>query len=278
MSRSNNTDLTNPAKPYFIEWKGSTGELQYFDRDKGEKGENVKIPLPFYFLPLDRLSTIKGFSDADQSGYWSNEIRNTKKEILTVRTKKGIVASDLYENLAPILNQGASYCQSLYMLFMDTDKTWKIGNFQIHGSAIGEWITICKGKNIFKGAFSITGKTPMKKGATNYFVPIFSFTDKVSEATEALAMKNDKILQEYLNAYFNNQNARENSETLPAEIVEDEYKPSDAELSASTNKDIPPADPVFVPNTVSDDLPFMWLLIPTALSFAYLLNQTSLLS
>ncbi len=71
MSRSNPTELApNPATKFF-DWNGAEGFFYYFDKNKGDKGEKVAISLPFTFLVLDCLSTIKGFSDADQKGFYS---------------------------------------------------------------------------------------------------------------------------------------------------------------------------------------------------------------
>lgn len=223
MSRSNNTDIVNPAK-FFYEWVGSKGCLKYFDKSIGEKGEQVFVQLPFTFLVLDRLSTIKGFSDADQSGFWSNEIRDIKKEPFTVRTKKGVVATGLYANLAPVLNQGACYSQSVYIAVKDEKGQFSICNFSIHGSAIGEWINLCKGKDIYKYAITIASATPAKKGATSYFIPSFKLNPVISPDTEQKAIELDKTLQEYLTAYFNRNKAEQQETMSVAEVVTDRQK------------------------------------------------------
>lgn len=223
MSRSNNTEIINPAK-FFYEWVGSKGCLKYFDKSKGEKGEQVFVNLPFTFLVLDRLSSIKGFSDDDQSGFWSNEIRDIKKEKLTVRTKKGVVATEFYSNLAPVLNLGACYSQSVYIAVKDEKGQFSICNFAIHGSAIGEWINLCKGKDIYKYAVTIVSATPAKKGATNYFIPVFKLNPTISPETEQRAIELDKELQEYLTTYFN-RNKSEQQETISvAEVVTDRQR------------------------------------------------------
>lgn len=218
MSRSNNTEIINPSKFYY-EWVGSKGCLKYFDKNIGEKGEQVFVDIPFTFLVLDRLSTIKGFSDADKSGFWSNEIRDIKKEPFTVRTKKGIVANGLYSSLAPILNQGAAYCQSVYIAVKGADGNLMICNFQIHGSAIGPWIDLCRRKDIYKYAITIAKSTPMKKGATNYFTPVFSLNPNVTEKTNQEAIALDIQLQEYLNTYFSRNTVKQQESVTVSDIV-----------------------------------------------------------
>lgn len=243
MSRSNNTEIINPAKIFF-EWVGSKGCLKYFDKNKGEKGEQVFVNLPFSFLVLDKLHCIRGFSDDDQSGFWSNEVRDLKKESLTVRTKKGIVGTGLYQTMAPILNMGAAYCQSVYIAFKDNDNL-VIGNLQLTGSAIGPWIELNKGRNVYKYSIVISEATPMKKGATKYFAPVFTL-NTFSPETDAKAVELDQQLQEYLKAYFN-RNASEQQEIVNTETV-----------TATTGRQngvshIPEASEITEP---VDDLPF----------------------
>lgn len=245
MSRSNNTEIINPSKFYY-EWVGSKGCLKYFDKSKGDNGEQILVQLPFSFLVLDRLSCIKGYSDADQSGFWSNEIRDIKKESFTVRTKKGIVATGLYSTLAPILNQGAQYSQSVYIATKDDNGKFFIANFSIHGSAIGEWINLCKGKDIYKYAITIGSAKAMKKGATNYFIPIFKLNPNINPETERECIALDIELQEYLKKYFNRNQSEQQEVTTVAEVVTaqqaraiEEFQPEPEDLNSDSDNDLP---------------------------------------
>jgi hypothetical protein len=218
MSRSNNTEIVHPAKRFY-EWVGSKGCLRYFDKSKGEKGENVEVPLPFTFLILDTLHTIRGYSDADKSGYWSNEVRDIKTNPFTVRSKKGVVATGLYSNLAPILNKGAAYAQSVYVAIKGTDGKLEICNVKFEGSSIGPWIELRKGKDLYKYAVSIASAAPMKKGKTDYFAPVFKLNPTISPETESAAQNLDKELQEYLKAYFIRNNTEQRETVKENEIV-----------------------------------------------------------
>lgn len=196
MSRSNNTEIKNPAEKFF-QWSGSDGQIKYYDK---EAQENQIVDFPFPFLVLDRLTTMTGYSDEDQSGIWSNEIRNTKTQELTVRTKSGIKKKGLYEEVKTVT--GAKYAQSVYLAFYDENKNLQIGNFKMSGSAVSAWIEFCKGRDIYKGAVKITGAEEQKKGATKYYSPIFEAIPEVKETTEENAKALDVQLQEYLTAYF----------------------------------------------------------------------------
>lgn len=232
MSRSNNTDLINPAKHWF-EWVGSKGCLSYYDKTKGEKGETVLVDLPFTFLVLDQLQSIKGFSDKDKSGYWSNEVRNTKYEKFTVRTKAGIVDGGLYDDLS-CMSKGAKYNKSVYVAYYDKDAAGKdiltIGNISMMGAAVGPWIDLCKGKDIYKYAVSITGSVKEKKGSNEYYVPVFKLIQEVKPETEQAAIELDKQLQEYLTKYFNRHQVQE--ELAPADVVTETQKKDIKELEA----------------------------------------------
>lgn len=229
MSRSNNLEIKSPAK-YHFEWVGSKGCLKYFDKSIGEKGDNVLVKLPFSFLVLDKLHTIKGFSDQDQSGFWSNEIRDVKKETLTVRTKKGIVGTGVYSTLAHILNQGAQYSQSVYIAYKG-EEGLVIANIQMTGSSIGPWIDFNKKVNVYKTAIVIKSALPAKKGTNNFFIPVFD-VQEIAPNTEEKAIEMDKELQEYLTEYFK-RSGTEQREAVNDQVVSrsSEHEPDYSEVN-----------------------------------------------
>ncbi len=205
MSRSNNTEVKSPSNRYF-EWQGK-GKFKYYDKtlkDQPSKGI-VEVPYPFRFIVLDQLVTIKGYSDPDQSGFYSNEIRdkNLKTAILTVKTKKGLRYSGTYEQVIKELGaEGASYCKSVYVGYFDESNKLVIGNIQIHGAAIGAWIDFCKAQDVMKIGVQVKSHIEAKKGNTIYQIPVFEALP-IKEETNIQALELDKQLQEYLKSYFN---------------------------------------------------------------------------
>lgn len=201
MSRSNPSDkLTNPAKRFY-EWSGDKGQFFYFDKEKGEKGEKVFIKMPFNFLVLDTLSTCKGFDDNLQMGYYSNEVRNTKTDTITVRNKKGIVFSGLYEAAKEKLGtKGLKYYQSVYIAQKEADGLG-LYNIQLGGSGLSAFIEFCKENDVNKIAVSVKDVVEKKKGKTVYFEPIYTAV-KVSDKANEEAIEVDKGLQEYLTPYL----------------------------------------------------------------------------
>lgn len=210
MSRTNRgAELKNPAQKFF-EW--SSEEKTFVWYDKAEKIRK-RIELPFTFLVLDQLSTVSGWSDADQSGIWSNEIRDTRRDILTVRTKLGIKDVGIYEKVKNV--PGARYARSLYIAYKEGEEL-TLGHIKLIGSANGSWIEFTKSVNdIYDGAVKVAGFEEGKKGATTYYYPIFQMT-ATSEQTLNIADALDIELQAYLDVYL----AR-NVEDVPPDDADD---------------------------------------------------------
>lgn len=214
MSRSNNTEVANPATRFF-EWSGADGTLSYFDKELKSK---VEVPLPFTFLLLDTLSTIKGYSQSEGNGIYSNEVRNTVTDKLTVKVfKGGTIASGLYKEIKDqITSAGGKYAKSCYIAFYDENKKLTIGNLSLQGSSFGggenkkkkyevtAWIGFSNAhKNDLMKKAIVMDKDEREcvNGATTFYCPKFSIKD-VSEATNARANELDGELQEYLTSYF----------------------------------------------------------------------------
>lgn len=252
MSRSNNTEIINPAVKTF-EWNGDAGGFRYYDKTAKLK---VNVPYPFKFLVLDQLTTIGGFSDADQSGFWSNEIRDTKKELLTVRTKNGIEMIGTYEQVkAGLSAKGADYVKSVYIAYYEADRTFNIGRILIKGAAIGPWIEFCKENKVMEIGVQVNSHTEGKKGKTIYQIPTFEKMD-VSETTNNLAIEKDKELQEYLKAYFNRDNANVADEHKAEATTDNSASPIQESRTNTSETTKGTANNSAVTDVDFDDLPF----------------------
>lgn len=237
MSRSNNTELTNPATKFF-EWDGANGGFRYYDK---EKKERIKTVYPFRFIVLDILNNIKGFDDAAQSGFWSNEVRDLSKEHLIVRNKGGVVYRGLYDGLNV---KGTKYCQSVYMAYTENGEM-KIGNIQMTGACVSSFIEFKKKNKVYEIAISVAQHIEARKGNAIYQIPIFQAVP-VSKESDETAKKLDQQLQEYLTKYLavrRNEVIQQIADDSPRPLVEpDEFVGDDFPVLA-------PAGPV-------DDLPF----------------------
>lgn len=258
MSRSNPT-AKNPATR-FIRWRGGEeggGRLTWYNKET-ETEEEIK--LPFSFLVLDELNTITGYSEKDQSGFWSNEVKNLKNE-LVVRTGSGIVARGKYEDIGDAIKaKGAKYAKSVYIAFKNEEGELVIGNLQVAGAALTAWIEFQKKFNVMECAVLLSGaKGPLKKGTTKYFVPIFE-GQAVSAETDAAATALDKELQAFLSVYLSRK-VEDDSEVVdePDDDEEDDSptEPTTAPEVAAPAKPQPPKEVEEDDNKINlADVPF----------------------
>lgn len=247
MSRSNNTEINNPAVRYF-DWRGGEGEVSYFDKSLGERGQNVTVDMPFKFLVLDKVSQVTGGIDRNghYEGFWSNAIRNTKTQKLIVKSKEGIEVQGYYEHIKN--HPGVKFMTGLYIGFYDEAGVMQIGYLKIKGAALTAWIEFTKAhRNIYEGAFSIDDKTKQKKGSTIYYEPVFSRIASVSPKSEEQAIELDKQLQEYLTAYFAQAGIAEVEQAQAATAGGGAYYDNPPEVPAFSGYEEVPDDLVDVP-------------------------------
>jgi hypothetical protein len=200
MSRSNPTNFSSPATRFF-EWAAERGELQFYDK---EAKQNVTVKLPFSFLVLDEVSQVGGGVkiNGKYEGYWSNAVKDLNSQIITVKSKQGIVAQGLYSELKE--RKGLHYVKGLYIAFYDEDKTLQIGYLKFKGSSLGAWFEFIKAhRDIYKGAFTIKSKSEVIEGDKgDYYTPIFTHKAEISEEADEAAKELDKVVQEYFAGYF----------------------------------------------------------------------------
>ncbi len=256
MSRSS-PQLTNPAA-HFYEWR--SGKLSWYDK---ENQKSIEVKLPFSFLVLDELHTITGYSDADESGFWSNETRSTKDEFI-VRTKKGTRYVGPYKNDQFIVQvpQGARYTKSVYIAEKQGGG-YVISNLKLTGAALTAFIELSSKHKLQNGKVLLTGSTEGKKGATTYHIPTFEYTNATKEEDEA-AIALDKDLQVYLAQYLHaakvDQDDRVDTvnelddDTLatPEQIADFEKRKADKGMQKAVAADDYPDDNQDVYNSIAD--------------------------
>lgn len=200
MSRSNPTTATSPATRFF-EWAAEKGELQYYDK---ETKENVTVKLPFSFMVLDEVSQVGGGIKVNGKfdGYWSNMVKNLNTQIITVRSKSGVVAQGLYSELKE--RKGLHYVKGLFIAFYDNSKTLQIGYVKFKGSSLSAWFDFTKTvRNIYQGAITIKRKSDVVHGDKgDYYTPVFVHKADITDESDAAAKSLDAAVQEYLTAYF----------------------------------------------------------------------------
>ncbi|HEX4888557.1 MAG TPA: hypothetical protein VFV37_10970 [Luteibaculaceae bacterium] len=187
----------NPAKRFF-EWSSAEKCFKYYDK---EKQENVMVKLPFKFLYLDQMITVKGWSESHQSGIWSNEVPTTSKDILMVKTKKGEIAKGTYKDIKEkVVAAGARYVQSVYIFMPDGE----IANLQLKGSALAAWSEFTQKSRRRLPDEWVTIKTveDKKKGATKYSQPVFQFDGSITQLDAERADTCFDILKDHFKEYL----------------------------------------------------------------------------
>lgn len=199
-----------PTNPTSKRLRISGGAVSYWDRDSQS---SVELPMPLEFIVLDQLSTVKGWSDSDNSGYWSNEVRSVGKDELAVRTNAGLKEKGLWKDIknSPSLS-GAKYHTSIYMAVVFNGEM-QIANLAIAGAALNAWIDFSKKTNLHNSKVVLSGWSDEKKGAVKYKVPIFEAQPMGAEEKES-AVGLDKELQEYLEGYFSYDPKQEQTSVL----------------------------------------------------------------
>jgi hypothetical protein len=240
MSRSNPTETSSSPCTRWFEWAGGSdgGVVRYYDK---EAAATVNVGDKFAFLLLDELAAVKGWHDASDSGIYSNEVRDTRQDVLVVKSfKGGELASGLYAQIRDrIGNFGGHFHASCYIAYKDGDQ-YKLGNIGFKGAALNAWVEFKKqaGRKdgrpaYYVGAVRINGYEEGTKGRVVYRVPKFTLA-AVSEDANERAIALDKDLQAFLSDYLKRARV-DQAETIktaamPARDVEAEL----AEANASS--------------------------------------------
>ena len=205
MSRTRNTSTgggsSNPATK-FLEWDTQSGDWKYWDK---EASTEKHLPISTAFIVLDQLNTVKGFSEAKQTGLWSNEVRGIGDK-LTVRNKDGMVATGTWSDVK--VTQGAKFTKSIYAMAKTGSDEYELINFQVKGAALTAWIEFVDSVGGDIGLYvdtviAIKEATDEKKGAVKFKKPLFAVvSNSLSNEAAARADYYDNILQDYLDDYL----------------------------------------------------------------------------
>lgn len=215
---------TNPAK-FFIRVK--SGALSYYNK---EEGENVTVPTPFEFIVLDQLATIKGWSDTDESGFWSNEVKSVGRDTLNVRTSSGLKGSGIWKDIKtePAL-AGSKYHASIYVAAKGRDGL-EISNLALTGAALNSWIEFTKKADLRKVKVILSDWADAKKGSVSYKTPVFTAVPMPDEEREE-AVVLAKELKAYHDEYFNYTPVAQNTSMDLKDVVIEDIDDGPVDLS-----------------------------------------------
>ena len=188
----------NPATK-FLEWKSDQKGFSYYDKGLAK---NVEVSLPFKFVFLDELSTVKGWNDASSSGIFANEVKYLSKEPMTVKAfKGGVLAQGLYNEIKErVKNAGGHYSKSVYIMLEDG----ALANIQLKGSATQQWGEFVKAnKNVITSKWvNVASATENKKGKVVFSVPNFTIGDDIDGGFSQYADSCFDELEAFLKTYL----------------------------------------------------------------------------
>jgi hypothetical protein len=196
-----NPKAENPVTKW-IEFKGSTGKFQYWDK---ATESNIELPLAkIGFIVLDELNTISGYHSSAEAGIYSNEISDLSHETLTVKVfKTNIQITGLYKDIKDNIKAiGGKFTKSVYAALITGKDSLELVNFKMSGSGFGGWLE--KKVNLYKQGVKVTGLKDGEKGATKFKIPVFEGFE-MPENLRLKAVDMDKELQEYLKQYKSKQ-------------------------------------------------------------------------
>ena len=183
---------TNPAEK-FLSWSSQNQALVYYDKDKSE---NVLVKPPFSFLYLADRTTVKGYDAEDNTGIYSNEVKAIKEELNVRNFKNKTIAVGQWNDISQKVDRsGGKFAKSIYAM----TKKGNLINLCLYGGALGEWFEFTKKskRRLPDEWVTITGVEERKKGATTYFVPVFSYNKSLSADEGEMADKAYEIFKEF---------------------------------------------------------------------------------
>jgi len=190
---------TNPTSK-FLEWKSNNKSFSFYNK---ELKQNEEVKLPLTFLVLEEYHTIKGFSDADQTGIYSNEILQISAEQFEVKTFKGrIISKGTYSDIKGSVNAaGGNYHKSIYAVTKEGD----LINISIKGAAVSKWSQFTeKGawKRLTNEWVTIEDAENHKKGMVAYSTPNFKFNTSLTDYEFKIVEARANELEFYMDGYL----------------------------------------------------------------------------
>jgi len=258
LSNPHENGQPNPATRWF-EWNGEHGAISYYDKDAKK---SIEVPMPFTFILLDELGSVRGWHDASSSGIYSNEVKDTRQDTLVVKAfKGGTLVEGLYRDIKDRINTlGGSFHANCYIAFKSQAGELLIGAIRFKGATLGAWMDFRKDnrKDFYKKAIKMDGFVEGKKGRIVYRVPKFSMLD-ISPESIALAIELDKTLQEFLSGYLSRNKQDQAEQVAPkheGSHADSDQSPDDA-YEEEQSQEQPPVDSYDNQTLITDDdIPF----------------------
>lgn len=275
MSRTKKTGGSSSPVQKYLSFKGSKGQVRYYDKNKEGEDKNVNIDT-LDLVILDIKSSVSGFNESSSSSISSNMLDpySTGKEEFIVKTKVngsfGEFTRGIWKDIKDeVANIGGKFTTNIFALADVGDGNGlQIVRLELNGSALSPWIEyvdgldnddevydqlititkgqLCtrkKGKTVpvsdaeYKKVVAALKKDPMADKPVWFYAPEFTGQPLTEDLTD-LAVQEDERLQEYFDSV--------------GVKTEDKEEPSSEPSSTATA----PAPAANTEEDDDDDLPF----------------------
>lgn len=216
---SNQEAVHNPAKLY-LRWKGGAekvrengeekiegGKLLYWDK---EKQEEVEVPLPLVFCPLEITYGYAGFIP-DKGRIWSNEILDFKTQNIRVNITGDdtdticegvydVIKDKAYASGARLQTYVYAYCKQL----------GGIVRLNLGGSARSAWKEFTKKvklSSVYEHPISIQADEPQESKLGPYVPPKYELGQAYADDVIKKLTEEDKVVIDYLK-YLSDRNSQ----------------------------------------------------------------------
>ena len=207
----------NPTSK-FMEWKSNDKSFSNYDK---EIKDNVLVKLPLTFLVLEEYHTVKGYSDQDKTGIYSNEVLQIGNQEMEVKTYKGrLIAKGLYKDIKGVVKTaGGNYFKSIYAVTKDGE----LVNLSFKGAAVSKWSNLTE-----KGAWkrlkdewvTVEDVEEHKKGTVKYTTPNFKFNTSLSETEFKMVTEKATELKAWMGRYFSKKEVKPVNEVEVDAVVD----------------------------------------------------------
>jgi len=203
---------TNPAL-FFAEWSSTKKYFEFYDK---VNKVDVALPMPFAFLPVFEMTTLKGYNHKEGKSYWSNEVKNIQTDKFTVMSKNNLTKEiktefvGLYSEIKNLIDGKANFTKSIYIGVKDQQGVLQLANLQISTSSLGSWIKFASANDLSKIAVQVASYTNEQNGAVHFTAPVYTALP-VTPQVDAQAVVLQKVVKEYINEYLAYQASLSNS-------------------------------------------------------------------
>jgi hypothetical protein len=202
----------NPATK-FIQWKNkkeekvkegtktvlkTVRETGWYYYDKASE-ENIQLQFPITFIWLESMAGVTGYDEKKETGIWSNEVRNSKKDKFVVKAGNETIAEGNWDTVKEETAGLAKFANIVYGLVHNNDGDFEVCRFKMAGSALSSWINFQNNAKNRSHSIVCTGfeEVSMKTGGT-YDAPTFKYV----EAPSHLLEEADKVCKEQIDPFF----------------------------------------------------------------------------